>query len=96
MMTENNETIVLKEPIKRGEKEITEVMLREPKAGELRGVNLSDLLQMDVVTVGKVLERVSDPMIDSRTFAKLNPVDLTNLSVGLVSFFVDTRSTLTA
>ena len=35
-------TVKLETPIKRGETEITVVKLRKPKAGELRGLSLSD------------------------------------------------------
>lgn len=92
----NNEIVKLSKPIKRGDEDITEVLLREPKGGDLRGINLSDLMQMEVSSVGKVLDRISTPMIDPGTFANLPAVDLLNLSVGVVSFFVDTRSILAA
>jgi len=91
----NTTKITLTKPFKRGDKQVTEVLIREPVAGELRGVNLAELMQMEVNTVGKVLERVSEPMIDSATFSGFNPRDLTNLSVGLISFFVDTSSSQT-
>jgi len=91
-----NSIVKLTQPIQRGETEITEVLLREPKGGDLRGVYLADLMQMDVATVGKVVDRISTPMIDPATFAELPPVDLMAISMEVVSFFVDTRSTLPA
>ena len=36
--------VVLDEPIKRGDTTITQLELRKPMSGELRGVSLSDLL----------------------------------------------------
>ncbi len=84
--------VTLSKPFKRGDKDVDSVLLREPMSGELRGINLSDLMQMEVSTVGRVLERISEPMIDKATFAQLNPRDLMDLSVGIVSFFVDTSN----
>ena len=48
-------TVTLETPIKRGDKEITEIQVRKPKAGELRGVSLSALMQMDVNEITKVM-----------------------------------------
>lgn len=92
----NNEIVKLNQPITRGEKQITDVLLREPKGGDLRGINLSDLLQMEVGTVTRVVERISTPLIDPATFNELPPTDILNLSLGVISFFADTQSTLTA
>ena len=39
-------TITLDTPLTRGETEITELRLRKPTSGELRGVSLADVLQM--------------------------------------------------
>ena len=51
-------TIKLDTPIKRGETEITEVTVRKPLAGELRGIALTGLIQMDVAALAKVLPRL--------------------------------------
>ncbi|MGX2040667.1 phage tail assembly protein [Methylocaldum sp. MU1018] len=89
-MKNTSNTVKLSTPIKRGDKEITEITLREPSAGELRGVSLANLLQMEVGTVSKVLERVSEPTLDAAALADLPARDLTSLSLELVNFFVDT------
>jgi hypothetical protein len=48
---QTTKTITLDTPIKRGETSIASVEVRKPVSGELRGCNLTDLLQMDVVAL---------------------------------------------
>lgn len=47
-INKTSEVIELDQPIKRGDTEITSVTIRKPKSGELRGVRLQVLLEMDV------------------------------------------------
>lgn len=81
-------TITLETPIQRGEMQISSISLRKPKAGELRGVNLTDLLQMDVVAVSKVLPRISDPMLTEPDIATLDPADFLALASEVASFLL--------
>lgn len=55
--------VELDEPIKRGETEITRVTVRKPKSGELRGVRLQVLMEMDVISMTEVLPRITDPSL---------------------------------
>lgn len=81
--------ITLAKPFKRGDTDIETVSLREPMGGDLRGVSLANLINMDIGAVGKVLSRVSNPMVDVATFENMTARDITNLSLGLVSFLVE-------
>lgn len=81
-------TIPLDTPIKRGETEITSISLRRPAAGELRGVNLTDLLQMDVIAVTRVLPRISDPTLTEAEIAQLDPADFTQLASEVAGFLL--------
>lgn len=81
-------TITLDTPIKRGETEITAISLRKPAAGELRGVNLTDLLQMDVIAVTKVLPRISDPTLTEAEVSSLDPADFTQLASEVAGFLL--------
>ncbi|HDF2344649.1 TPA: phage tail assembly protein, partial [Morganella morganii] len=56
-------TVVLDEPIRRGETEIREVVVRKPNSGALRGVRLQALLEMDVNYMTDVLPRVTTPAL---------------------------------
>lgn len=81
-----NTTITLDTPIKQGETEITTVTLRRPHAGELRGLSVSDLLQMDVSANIKLLPRISE--LAEHQVAALDPADLTQLASAVAGFFL--------
>lgn len=80
------EGVPLDFPIKRGATEITHVPLRKPSAGELRGVKLTELLQMDVGALQTVLPRIS-PLTQAEV-QQLDPADLTELGTQVVGFFM--------
>lgn len=86
--TTTTEVVVLETPIKRGETSITEVTLRKPASGELRGVALTDLLQMDVNTVIKVLPRISNPTLTEPEVAAMDPADLVQLAGKVAAFLL--------
>jgi hypothetical protein len=81
-------TITLDTPLKRGETEIKQVVLRKPAAGELRGLNVADILQMDVTANIKLLPRISDPTLTEADVAALDPADLTQLASAVSGFFL--------
>ncbi len=81
-------TVTLDTPIQRGEQQITEVVLRKPAAGELRGIALTDLLQLDVVALSTVLPRISSPALTSADIAKLDPADLVQLGGEVAGFLL--------
>lgn len=83
-----NIIIDLDTPIKRGETEIAKVTLRKPAAGELRGANLADLLQMDVSALEKVLPRISEPTLTQQEVASLDPADLFQLGTAVSGFLL--------
>ena len=82
----NTET--LDTPIKRGNSEITEVTLRKPSAGELRGVSLAELLQMKVDALQTVLPRITNPILHKQDMATLDPADLVNMGTVVVGFLL--------
>ena len=86
-----SKTITLDTPIKRGDNDITEIALRKPSAGELRGVTLTDLLQMDVAALTKVIPRISDPALAEAEVARMDPADLVQIG-GKVAGFLLQRS----
>ena len=83
-----SDPIELEVPIVRGEQVIATLELRRPASGELRGLNLHDLLKLDIDSVQKLLPRISVPMILPQEAAALDPVDLVQLATGLADFFV--------
>lgn len=81
-------TITLDTPIKRGETEITSVVLRKPAAGELRGVTLTDLLQMDVAALSRVLPRITSPTLTEADVNGMDPADLTQMGSAVAGFLL--------
>ena len=59
----DNNTVILDTPIRRGTTHIESITLRKPNSGELRGVSLAELLQMDVNSLIKVVPRISTPTL---------------------------------
>lgn len=86
-----NTVIDLDQPLKRGETEINSVTLRKPLSGELRGVNLTDLLQMDVSALVRVVPRISEPTLTEQEVQAMDPADLFQIG-SAVSVFLLPRS----
>lgn len=88
MNAPTSKTITLDTPIKRGDQSITSVTLRKPSSGELRGLNLTDILQMDVNSLKKVLPRITSPILTEQDIDSLDPADLVDLGSSIALFLV--------
>ena len=86
-MSKPTKPVKLASPVKLGDKKVSEFVLTEPSAGQLRGVKLGELLMMDVSTMIKVIPRITSPAITEAQVAGLNPAQLTAFSGEVVSFF---------
>jgi len=84
-------THTLDVPIVRGSQTIDTVTLRRPKSGELRGVTLSDLVNLDVTALSRVLPRISSPTLTEQDVANLDPAELVQLG-GIFSGFLMTKA----
>lgn len=84
----DNNTVTLDTPIRRGTISIESITLRKPNSGELRGVSLVELLQMDVGSLIKVLPRISSPSITAVEVAGMDPADLLALSSKISGFLL--------
>jgi hypothetical protein len=80
--------VTLEAPIARGKTAITTGQLRKPKAGELRGLLLTDLLQMKVDALALLLPRISTPTLTKPEIDALDPVDLIALGGEAIGFFL--------
>lgn len=93
-------TVTLDTPIKRGSTTIDTITLRKPASGELRGVHLVELLNMDVATLIKILPRISSPGITAPEAAGMDPADLlacgSRISGFLLQKSVKTEASLVA
>lgn len=82
--------ITLQSPIKRGtgNEPIARLTVTKPLAGALRGLKLTDILQMDVAAMMILLPRITSPAITPDEAAALDLTDLMALSGTVVGFFM--------
>ena len=80
--------ITLEEPIARGDSTIEQVTVRKPKAGELRGTNVKDILTMDYAALELVLPRITTPTLTRADVQNLDPADLTQFAVEVSGFLL--------
>ncbi len=84
----SEKTVTLDTPIKRGDTTITEIVLRKPQSGALRGTRLQAVMEMDVASMMTVIPRISTPALTPQEMADLDPADLSAISIEVVLFFV--------
>jgi hypothetical protein len=69
--------------------ERTEIALRCPAPGELRGLKLADILQLDVGALIRLVPRISAPALREDQVAQLSLADFARLGGAVVGFFDD-------
>lgn len=82
------ETITLDTPLMRGDNKVTEVTLRKPNAGALRGVSLVAVMQMDVQALYIVVPRISTPSLTQQEVAAMDPADLMQIGMAVSGFLL--------
>ncbi|MGR3484445.1 MAG: phage tail assembly protein [Paracoccaceae bacterium] len=85
-------TVELSAPITVDGEEVGTIKLREPKAGELRGLSLLLLLQLDVDAMRKLLPRITMPIVDDHVLAEMPIGDFSALAMGAQGFFAKGRT----
>lgn len=83
-----SEPITLSVPIVRGETSITEIVLRKPQAGELRGLSVQELMNARVTATLDLLPRISMPPITQHEADNLELEDLASCSGAIIGFFL--------
>lgn len=84
-------TVELDTPITREDKKIESVDLRKPKAGELRGLSLADVLNLDVDSITKLVPRISTPTLTEHEVRNMDPADLVECGKEIASFLLQKR-----
>ncbi|USW02674.1 phage tail assembly protein [Pseudomonas pergaminensis] len=84
----DDNTVILDTPIRRGTTSIDSITLRKPNSGELRGVSLAELLQIDVNSLVKVLPRISSPTLTAIEVTSMDPADLFALGTKVCGFLL--------
>jgi len=80
------EKLTLKKPLKNGKDKITEINIKSPNAGALRGLSLTDLADLKVDAILKVIPRITDPIITEEQAEALSFGDLIAVGGALAKF----------
>ncbi len=80
-------TMTLTQPVTRGETTINQLSLRKPDVGTLRGLKMTDILQMDVNAMMVLLPRITEPALLPAEVSLMDPADFVELAGRAVSFF---------
>ncbi len=81
------QTVTLSTPIIRGEQSIDKINIRKPKAGELRNLDLQDIIQTDVTAMLKLIPRVTDPPLNDFEADNLEADDFSQIAGTIRGFF---------
>lgn len=87
--TPDDNIVELESPLSRGKTEIASVTLRRPTSGELRGLHLSELLQLDVASLIKLIPRISS--LNDAEVGRLDPADLVAIGMKVSGFLLQKR-----
>jgi len=83
--------VTLDQPVKRGDTELTDIQLRRPNSGELRGLSLIETGQLQVDTLIKLLPRITLPRLTPQEVEALLPSDLLALGAEVGNFLLPKR-----
>ena len=86
--TDGMAQVKLNTPIKRGDEEITEVSLRKPLGGDLRGLSLNEVLQSDFVSLAKLVPRISTPALHEHEMDTMPADDIAEIGGTIFGFFM--------
>ncbi|QRY30561.1 phage tail assembly protein [Variovorax sp. PDNC026] len=88
--------VTLDTPVVRGNQTISQVTIRKPRSGELRGTSLASLMQMDVLALTTLLPRVTMPSLTKPEVEALEPSDLLQLGTEVVNFLLPRADRISA
>lgn len=81
-------TITLEEAVQRGTEQIKIVHLLRPRAGDLRGLMIANLLQMEAGAITQLLPRITSPTLLKHEVDNLDPADLIAFAMEVANFLV--------
>lgn len=82
------EPVTLTAPIVRGDTTISSLNIRRPKAGELRGLSLQDIMTTDIVAMLTLIPRISEPPVTADEVNNLDPADFSEIAGTVRGFFM--------
>ena len=82
-------SVTLVNPVEIDGKQVSEITLRKPMGGDLRGIALTDVLRMEMTALFKLLPRITQPSLTPQQLqTEIEAEDLTDLGTKTVLFFV--------
>lgn len=100
-MSRTEFTVVdLDQPIIRGNgenaKEITQLSLRRPMGGDLRGLTLIDVSMAKVDAISTLLPRICNPVVHAHDIKEMDAADLMDIGLTIAGFFTKAKHQLLA
>ncbi|MCB2048560.1 MAG: phage tail assembly protein [Novosphingobium sp.] len=80
--------VPLEQSIARAGGDIAEVSVRRPDPGELEGLSLRDVIDMEAGSMRRLLARITEPALLPGELATMNPADFTALSGEAANFLL--------
>jgi hypothetical protein len=80
-------TLKLAAPLPYGDTTLDELTFRDPHAGDLRGLKLGGLGEMDVNLILALTRRLANVAVTDEQLAMLSPFDLLKVTETIVDFF---------
>lgn len=88
MVKSQSETITLDDPIVRGTTTITELTIRRPRAGELRGISMLAIMHMQTEALFTLIPRICEPVLTPAEMNQLDTADLVQIGSAMAVFTV--------
>ena len=85
---QDDNSVTLDDPLTRGKQTISTITLRKPRGGDLRGLNLVDVANLNVSALQKLLPRISDPILTEHEVSSMGPADLLALGAKVAYFLL--------
>lgn len=82
------DVIELDEPIQRGDTQITQVTIRRPNAGEMRGLSMLQVVNMHTEALLVLIPRISEPVLMAHELKVMNPADFMQIATVIAHYYV--------
>lgn len=84
-------TVELDTAIIRDGEKVEKITLRKPMSGELRGLSLAELVNLDVDSITKLVPRISNPTLTEHEVRSMDPADLVECGKEIAGFLLQKR-----
>ncbi|OEY67451.1 phage tail assembly protein [Marinobacter sp. X15-166B] len=81
-------TVTLDTPIAREGEKVDKIALRKPLSGELRGLSLAEVMNLDADSITKLIPRISNPSISEHEVRNMDPADLVECGKEIAGFLL--------